>query len=89
MDYDKELLKIINDSWAYDLRQPEIDTDTQTDYECEYGSSNPVGISKVTAYNAEGEEIEIPKCKKCGVHMCQVMGKESCAWMCLMGCDNG
>lgn len=60
-----------------------------TSVECEFGSSMPMGVANVTCYNAEGEEIEIPKCPKCDVHMSQMIGKESCMWVCTMGCNNG
>jgi len=30
------------------------------------------------------EEICIPKCQKCGIHKCQIIGKNACMWFCSM-----
>ncbi len=51
-------------------------------YKNEFGSVLPIQTLDVTAYDAEGNEIEIPKCDKCSNYKSQVIGKESFMWIC-------
>lgn len=58
-------------------------------YKTEFGSSQPVRFldaSQVTAYDKEDNEIEIPKCLKCGNYKAQAIGKTQIAWICWKGC---
>lgn len=60
-------------------------------YEPEYGTSQLVRfptVGEVTAYDSEGNEIEIPKCEKCGAYKCYAISKINSAWVCWSGCDN-
>ena len=60
--------------------------------ECEFGSTHPIGIANVKAYDDEGNEIETPKCTVCGMAMQCLIGKEVHAWHCwncTRACDNG
>jgi hypothetical protein len=79
-------LKFLDNAWI-----TMIESSPQPQLQEEWGSSQPVrfGGLHVTLHDSEGEEIEIPKCPKCDVHMCQVIGKESFQWICLGECDNG
>jgi hypothetical protein len=52
--------------------------------EAEYGSSHPIGMVNVKAYDASGKEIEIPKCDKCGCHKSQLIGRDAFIWICTM-----
>lgn len=57
-------------------------------YECEFGSSIPVRFpTNVKCYNEEGNEIEIPKCQKCGNYKTEAIGKHASAWFCDLGCE--
>lgn len=52
----------------------------------EFGSSIPIhslGPGRVTAYDADGKEIEIPICEKCGELKNAIIGKEFYKWRCL------
>lgn len=56
----------------------------------EFGSVGNVGFldpENVKMYGEDGNEIKIPKCEKCGVHKCQVIGKNAFAWICINDCD--
>lgn len=79
-------LKFLEDSWIINVKSSK-----ESQLQEEWGSSQPVrfGGLHVTLHDSEGEEIEIPKCPQCDVHMCQVIGKESFQWICLGECDNG
>lgn len=77
---------ILEDSWTIDLRKIIQETALIE----EYGCSSPVQFtdeSTVTAYDSQGNEMEIPKCDKCDQFKCQVIGKERFAWMCMNGCN--
>ena len=57
------------------------------DLTCEYGSSHPVRFpnpENVKLYDSENNEICIPKCQKCGIHKCQIIGKNAYMWFCSM-----
>lgn len=54
---------------------------------CEFGSSSPVRFlseENVTAYDINGKEMIIPKCKKCNIHMAQLTGMTCSTWVCNM-----
>ena len=54
-----------------------------TDYIAEFGgNARFLDASQVKTYDGEGNEIEIPKCEKCGSFKIQVIGKESFVWLC-------
>lgn len=42
----------------------------------------PVRFLKATPYNADGNEITVPRCEKCGAYKNQLIGKESFIWIC-------
>lgn len=51
----------------------------------EYGSSNQVRFLDpecITTTDEEGEEICIPKCQKCRIHKCQLIGQNAYMWFC-------
>lgn len=52
--------------------------------EAEYGSNGNIKFANVTAtmYDGQGNQIEEPKCKQCGLEMSPVIGKEAMAWYC-------
>jgi hypothetical protein len=53
--------------------------------EVEFGGALPVRFLKpenVTAYDSEGKEITIPKCKSCDAYMGQIIGLTHYAWIC-------
>ena len=58
-----------------------------TEYQVEFGSSQPIRFANPKCYDGDGNEIIIPKCEKCGYHKCQVIGKEALNWICLI-CSN-
>lgn len=58
-----------------------------TEFEAEWGSSIPLRFANVRCYDSEGNEIIVPKCDKCGYHKCQVIGKQSFTYICLI-CQN-
>jgi len=54
---------------------------------CKFGCTQPIRFldeENVTAYNSNGKEMIIPKCKKCNVHMAQLIGQTSSTWLCNM-----
>jgi len=59
--------------------------------ECEFGSSMPIrflGPLDVKCYDSNGNEIETPKCEKCGNYKCELIGLHTCAWVCTSGCND-
>ena len=50
---------------------------------CEYGGIPKFRIpDSVRMYDEEGNEIEIPKCEKCGGYKTQIIGKNCSALIC-------
>ena len=45
------------------------------------GSVRWLSDGDVTVHDAEGNEIEIPKCKSCGISYLYVVGKDVFAWV--------
>lgn len=41
-------------------------------------------FQKVTVKDVESNEIDTPKCDKCGYHKATVMGKEAFGWVCMV-----
>jgi hypothetical protein len=53
--------------------------------QAEYGSSSKCRFldeSNVTLYNSENEEIAIPKCEVCNIHMTLIIGEHNSAFIC-------
>lgn len=76
-----------DDPFAFKTLAGELDKikKRQSELTCEYGSSHPVRFldpDSVSMINAEGEEVCIPKCQKCGIHKCQVIGENAYMWFC-------
>lgn len=50
----------------------------------EYGSTQKVRFLDpefIKMYDCDGKEVEIPKCKSCGVHKLCAIGKDCEAWI--------
>lgn len=77
-------IKFLDDSWVV-----KIEASPESQLQEEWGTCGNVCFTHVTLHDSEGKEIEIPKCPKCDVPMCQVIGKEAFRWICLGECDNG
>lgn len=78
-----------DDPFAFKTLAGEIDRMKKNKPELisEYGSCQPVSFldpENVKAYDAENNEICIPKCQKCGIHKCQIIGKNAYMWFCSM-----
>ncbi len=76
-----------DDPFAFKTLASEIDRIKKNKPElmAEYGSSHPVNFLKpenVIMTDEEGEEVCIPKCQKCGIHKCQVIGENAYMWFC-------
>lgn len=82
-DYGNDYLvgqKISDGSKHYDDKGQEFK------YECEYGSCNPIRFPEpqsVGFFDSDGNEIEVPKCDKCGSFKNPLIGKEAFQWICM------
>lgn len=52
--------------------------------QAEYGSCANLGFANMKAhlYDADGNEIDIPKCNKCEKEMNSIIGKNAIGWFC-------
>lgn len=55
--------------------------------EAEWGSCSPVSFAKSTMVDAQGKEIEIPRCETCGNGKVCLIGSRAYEWICYE-CDN-
>jgi hypothetical protein len=53
-----------------------------TQYKAEWGSSVKFRFGNPKGYDADGNEIHVPRCEKCGCYKSQVIGKECFTWIC-------
>jgi hypothetical protein len=78
-----------DDPFAFKTLASEIDRKKKNKPELmsEYGSPQSLrhlSYDNVKGYDAENNEICIPKCQKCGIHKCQIIGKNVYMWFCSM-----
>jgi hypothetical protein len=64
----------------------------EDDVKEEWGSITPIRFLPpecTSLRDSDGNVIENPKCKICGLYKCMVIGKECFSWVCMMGCKDG